>query len=315
MRPVSPYQVSRMLSKGKRPFDPKELAPPKRLRANVQDIYANNQLSALRTQELINDIAQSGVSSFEPLAKPPGRNTARDLKRTLLKRNQWPDLYWARVRVKDLGSGKEEQQSCAFLLPHEYIATVNRLGTADVVMDTAGLDPRTRDHLERAQLSAGCPLMPLGIWGDGVPVNYDRTESVEVVSMNFPGQVGKWKPLRLPVTAVSRKQFTENTWHDIMEVVAWSLRLCAVGRWAHGRHDDEGWWPSDASRARKSSKEQALGIRAALVELRGDWKFFGETFNFPKWNTASGICWRCTCTPAEVLCKLVHISCIQLALT
>jgi hypothetical protein len=45
---------------------------------------------------------------------------------------------------------------------------------------------------------------------------------------------------------------------------------------------------------------QDLGVRAALCEVRGDWKFFKDTFRFPGWNTKAGICWRCTCTPAEL---------------
>ena len=133
-----------------------------------------------------------------------------------------------------------------------------------------------------------------------MPVNWDRTESVETFSLNLPGQSGKYKSLRLPITALSRKQVTENTWGDVMEVIAWSLRHCANGTRPTARHDLQPWWLEDATRAKQAHRMPELPFRAALVEVRGDWKMFGEIFHFPKWNTSAGICWRCTCKTQEV---------------
>ena len=31
------------------------------------------------------------------------------------------------------------------------------------------------------------PILALGLWMDGVPCNWDRTDSLEVFSLNFPG--------------------------------------------------------------------------------------------------------------------------------
>ena len=73
-------------------------------------------------------------------------------------------------------------------------------------------------------------MVPLGLWGDGVPGNWDRTESVEVVSLNLPGQSGKYKNLRLPFTALSHKLVTYGTFDDIMAVVAWSLQYAVLGK-------------------------------------------------------------------------------------
>ena len=53
-----------MLPKTKRPYDPEALPPDKRLRANVQDLFANNLLSGKRLQELINDAPGAGASSM-----------------------------------------------------------------------------------------------------------------------------------------------------------------------------------------------------------------------------------------------------------
>ena len=69
------------------------------------------------------------------------------------------------------------------------------------------LDPvAERSISEIVSYRAGdVPMTPIGLWGDGVPCNWDRTESVEVISMNLPGQDGQWGPLRIPLVAISNK--------------------------------------------------------------------------------------------------------------
>ena len=135
-------------------------------------------------------------------------------------------------------------------------------------------------------------------------MNWDRTESVETFSINFPGIQKEYNALRLPITAISRKQIGTNTWHDILEIIKWSLVQCFLGSFPHVRHDDTAWRKTDKRRAKVAG--MSLAIEAVLVEVRGDWKFFGETFGFPKHNTLAGCCWKCECTPDEVPSQ-VHV--------
>ena len=289
-----------MYSKHKRPYESESLAPNKRLRSNLQDIFSSNQLSGKRTQELINDIADAGNEELEALRGRVGGHSSRKLKSAFLKRNQWPSLYWARIRVLNVRTAVEEYQQCAFILPHEYLGVLAKLGTMDMLLDKSGLDPVSRAHLDQCERRAGEALIPVGLWGDGVPVNWDRTESVETVSLNLPGQAGAHKDLRLPVTGVPHKQFGEHTWDDIMEVVAWSLNHAAANTRPNCRHDNTAWLATDTKRRKLAETSLVLGARAALVEVRGDWKMFGEVFRFPKHNTKAGCCWLCTCTPEQV---------------
>ena len=185
----------------------------------------------------------------------------------------------------------------AFLLPHELLAALARNGDAEVLHDTSHLDASSRTHLlgcvERV---GGGPVVPLGLWGDGAPCNWDRTESLELLSLNLPGQGGRWRTLRLPLTGLSRRNVAPHTFDDLIRVLVWSLEALAAGCWPRTRHDGGAWLqPADGRRARRAG--QPLGTRAALVEVRGDWKFLKETFKLPGWNTLSGICWRCSCTP------------------
>jgi hypothetical protein len=300
MQPSWPKHLPAMLSKTKRPYDPAALPAEKRLRANVQDLFANNLLSGTRIQELINDAAGAGASSMDSLTRKEGKNATRHLRSKFLKRNQWPNLYWARIRVKDKATQAEVTQSCAFLLPHELLDVLHRLGDRSMLHATDGLEPKSLEHLLKMQGPLGQPLVALGLWGDGVPCNWDRTESVEVFSLNLPGQGDKYSNLRLPLTGLSRKQISEHTFDDIMEVLVWSLRHCYAGTFPRCRHDGAAFSKSDQKRKKLYEKsDYQLGIRGTLVEVRGDWKMYQEIFKFPAWNMKVGCCWRCKATPDE----------------
>ena len=303
-----------MLNRKKRPYNPDQLQPVDRLRANYRDLYGDNALSARRMQSLLDDTYDAGldVGLSRPAHKRSKNNMARTTRRKFLKRCQWPKLYWARIRVKNVRTDREEWQTAAFMLPHEYLHVLHHLGNDSVVYDISGLDPRSKSHLDYCQAQAGDRLVALGLWGDGAPCNWDRSESVETFTLNLPGQGGEYKTLRLPLTAISRKQVSEHTWDDIMTVLTWSLTHAASGTWPRNRHDGTQWWKTDAWRKRKSTKVQ-LGVKGALVEVRGDWKFYAECFHFPKWNTKAGCCWTCGCTPDQVgLLQEAHVSYIYI---
>lgn len=190
----------------------------------------------------------------------------------------------------------ETRAAMAFTLPHEVIDVLCKLGNADVILCNAGLDPCSQAHLQDCQRKAQCDLVALGLWCDGVPCNYDRTDTMAVVSINLPGQTGQYKPLRIPLVAFSRKDLSPNTFDDIMAVIAWSLRCLAAGVKPSARHDGSAWRQSGRKRKMAHGK---LPLRAALVEVRGDWVMFAEVFKFPHFDLKTGCCWLCHTTPAQ----------------
>ena len=58
------------------------------------------------------------------------------------------------------------------------------------------------------------------------------------------------------------------------------------------------WSSSDGYRRQRSGKPLPAG--GCLCEVRGDWAFFKQTFDFPAWNTKSGVCWQCCCRPEDI---------------
>ena len=184
------------------------------------------------------------------------------------------------------------------------------------IMERDGCDPNTLAHVRRAEAAAGVDLLPLGLWGDGVPCQWGRAESIEAISLNLPGQRDEYKQLRLPVVSLPKKHTSAHTWHDIFEVLSWSFRALASGISPTTRHDGSPWIASDRWRERRNpDRASAPPIlqRAALCEVRADWVFHTAVFHLPAHNRTMGNCWRCDHTPAEVIiCMPCIILCNQL---
>ena len=61
-----------MISKKKRPYDPEELAPERRLRANLGDLLARNELPGTRIAELASDVNRVQPTALRNLAGRAG---------------------------------------------------------------------------------------------------------------------------------------------------------------------------------------------------------------------------------------------------
>ena len=271
--------VVAMLSKRARPWDAEALPPHQKMRRHLQDLAGGNVITAQRAQEMLNTYADANVPGCHKLKRPLGSNVSRSLRRGLLKNKLWPTDYKAFIRVHNTRTDEEDAQLCSFLLPHELIFALQKHGDLGRLLDKSGLDSTSLKLLQERETWAGGSLLGLGLWTDGVPCNWDRSESVEVVSLSLPGQVGKYKNLRIPLVAIPRKQVGPNTFDDIFEVLAWSFHCCSVGVHPQCRHDDLPWNLSDASR--KKVAGHPLHVRGCLLQFRGDWKCYAEVFKFP----------------------------------
>ena len=192
-----------------------------------------------------------------------------------------------------------ETQWLAFALPHEYIAALFRSGDPAALMCLQGLDTLTKNHVESCETQAGGKLLPVGLWADGVPCNWDRSETIETVSFNLPGLINESQAMRVPITGLSKRQVTADTWDDIFEIIAWSFGQMAVGLYPEKRHDGTAFTHTmDHKRKRLGGK--SLGYKACLCEVRGDWDLFANVFHMPRWGMNSGCCWKCDIKPDQV---------------
>jgi hypothetical protein len=172
------------------------------------------------------------------------------------------------------------------------------LGVAEVLLDERNMDTTSKKHMDWMRQQLGLEeLWGFGIHGDGIPCNYDRSESVVAVTLNLPGLPGKNGRLRIPLFCLPDWAASENTYDDVMGVIAWSMRHVLAGVRPVCRHDATAWGPTDKKRAGKTGH---LPFKACLCQVRGDWDWMGKCFHLPFHNVVQGCCWLCRVKRSEV---------------
>jgi len=285
-----------MLTKNKRPYDPESLAPERRLRANLENLLSRNELPGTRIGELANDFNRVTPEALRDLTGPVGGHAALRLRRRFLKKSTWMPDYVPTIRTWNPQAGKIVEEKVPMQLIHEVVTVLLKHGFRDKLLAKDGMDPLSLEHLLQCEQEAGCELLGMGLWGDGAPTQWDRSESIDVLSISFPGLGGLFKGLRVPLVVMPHSKVCSETWDDVFAIIKWSLTVLATGRWPTCRHDGSEWNATD--KCRKTARPFPRG---ALVEVRQDWKFANEVFGFPAHNTAEGCCWACKCTPEKVL--------------
>jgi hypothetical protein len=238
-----------------------------------------------------------------------GRNQARAIRSHKLKNTKWPEYYWFDCRVKDRRTEKEYTTNIPILLPLDVLEMIWDLGAKAVLLSGDNLDTAGKKHMawmkEHLQVEE---LMAWGMHGDGIPCNYDRTESVVMISLNLPGLAGRNGRMRIPLVILPDHAMNGHTFDDIMTVIAWSMRHLVAGSRPCCRHDGSAWAKSDAKRRKKDN--DPLPFRACMVQARADWDWMGKCFHLPFHNVKEGCCWLCRCRRDQVsflLTALPHL--------
>lgn len=179
-------------------------SPAKRLRKNISDLYLAGGVSAQRAASLFEDSVAAGASNTEDLAVPVSKNSQRDLRRKLLKNSKWPPLYEIEMPVLHQKTHAATLEKMVALLPHEILFAIHQWnqGVASLFQISGMSELQQRSFLTKtAELRIeASTTMPLGLWADGCPVKWDRSESIAVISLNFPGQtLDKYKRLGIPL--------------------------------------------------------------------------------------------------------------------
>ena len=289
-----------MLSKHSLGYDAKNLPAAKRLRANLADLATSNLISGQRAQDLFNDADAAGAANVRDMKGSSGQHARRNVLRKLLKGSKWPKSYTAKIRVRDPKTEAVDEVPMDMLLVHEVVDQLFKYNDRSKLLETAGMEPRTKAHLDTVARELGEEdLLGLGLWLDGCPCNWDRTKSLEVITMSLPGLTGKYKNLRIPLVCIPHEFVAcEDTFDDLLSIVAWSFQHLAKKRYPSKRHDGTDWSDSETARAAAAGRE--IPVAACLVEVRGDWKMMKEVFRLPGWNEKTGCCWLCRAVPADI---------------
>ena len=286
-----------------KPAEDKGLA----FRRVIANFFLSNQLSSLQTHDIANSATDAGATGAEDLSScgNHGRcpqNMHRDLLKKLLKNVKWPKEYWALIPIKNPEDGSTHMVNFPFLLPHEvikhlvdhhgdlkeFVADLNTILGA-VVADSCqalGLNPSE--------------VLGIGLHGDGAPCATKMRESLEQFSWSFCEAPTS---SRFVFTAIPKSFVAHGTMDAILSIFTWSLKQLAAGVMPTCRHDGSLWESTDKFRIpgmqnRVQQSGKSIGARALLVQVRGDWMFFKETFSLPSWSSEL-ICWLCRATKSH----------------
>ena len=278
---------------------------------DVEGLVAENLISAGRCQRILRKSVKAGIKkqlgrfakkvAGKNETKNSKKNAARTFRRAKLHSTKWPEQYEFDARVWDRRTNKEVVTKISILLIHELLEVICKLGLMEVICSTENLDKQGKSHLEwmKQQLQVS-ELFGFGIHGDGIPCNWDKSVSVIMISLSLPGVGGKYKGLRIPLVILPDYAISENTYDDIMEVFAWSMRHALAGSKPVCRHDTAPFSKKDQKRAKTSGAD--LGFHACLVEARSDWDWLNKCYHFPAHGTVNlGMCWKCNCKRHQVL--------------
>ena len=88
-----------MFQRGQRPASSSSTAPEEAFTLDVEDLYAENSISAAVAISLLAKGTKAGVAAnpglaFRSTKKNFLKNAARTMRNRKLKGSQWPDLYW-----------------------------------------------------------------------------------------------------------------------------------------------------------------------------------------------------------------------------
>ena len=268
------------------------------------DLYGTGAVPADAVQGLLDDAGayadEGGRDDFQDLRasvyEGGQRNAARDLRRKLMRRSQWPPLYEATIRTWVSKDKELRDRKVAFLLPHEVVYVLSEIGSPETMLSNAGLDQWNLKRHEEISAKLQKPFMSLSLWGDGVPYSWDRKRSVDTWTLSFPGLADKkQRDIRIVLVALPHEAVVRETQDDVLALFCWSLKCLAFGFCPSTRHDGSAWEIGDSWRKARAGKEVMNG---AVIEVKGDWKQMAFCFSTPAWMSAPDkpICWRCQAT-------------------
>ena len=230
-------------------------------------------------------------------AKDAKNIRARLVYNFLLQGSGWPTPFICKLTTVNR-QGDEVQTPVAFLLPHELLDVLAAHGDIKALCDCGFLDVDSQQRLGAIKKKLNSKnVVPIAIWGDGVPVSWDRKESVEIYSWGLCGQEkAEHQRLRFPICCVPHHLCNRQTHLDIMYVIKWSLKCMAAARWP-----DSGPWEVELEgKHRKKMAGRDLPVHGVCLHLKSDWKFQNEVLGLPRWLQKDGCCLRCNILPDDI---------------
>ena len=201
------------------------------------------------------------------------------------------------------GHGAESIKKCAsqicIYLPSEVLEPIWKFSVKEVLFSVGNFDQLTKHHHDKMKrLLNASELLGFGLHGDGVPCNCDRTESVNLTSINLSGLTRRNGRLRIPLIILPDHMFSDDTFGAFYEMWAWDMRSLLCGVRHECRHDKS---PGEAVTDQKRYKLHGTrDFRSCLVQVRSDWDWLTKCYHFPGHRSDIGLCWYCSVKRSQV---------------
>ena len=228
---------------------------------NLSDLFMTNQLSANRAQALARDAANLKHRHVRTsFFKGTKKNAHRDLRRSLAKKSAWPRAYTTLIRTWDPKQEKQVLSKVSLLLPHEILHELaTRNDFAELVKHDCIANDSLQHLLSMREQFAKADALGVAFWLDGCPCNWDRTESLEVLTMSIPGLHSANKNVRIPLAALPKKHVLDHdSWDDIMQVMSWSLSYLCMAEFPVAQHDGKAFTKQPGSKYRLAKAGKPL---------------------------------------------------------
>lgn len=272
------------------------------LRQELEDTFLRNEISAQRFHSILQKSKAAGIHGISKYTrKTVNKHLKRNMMRAVLKtRKAWCDIFWHPISIYDPATGKTEKVNHPFVLPHDWLIALSK-GGQSTALQAAKPHLDEQHHLFAKQhIAAVCQelqtnpddYVALGLHGDGVPFG-TRNDSLEILSLNLPCYApgGIQSRLRIPFTAVQKRNCSQSTISEILDVLSWSLKWLSIGVYPM-------MGPMSNSLPRKCQAMAGKPMpKALLTEIRADWAWLKSAYGFPQHNELAGICWLCRATP------------------
>jgi hypothetical protein len=267
----------------------------------LREKWAKGDISSVEVQEFAAASGEDGDDRLSKLRKlgASGRqsgNANRDLARALGKPKGSPEFFFAHIPVAG-HDGQPKIVSHPFVLPHELFSQLFQERHDTFLQCVAG-DSEERGQVWGALASSPVvqrhPCLAVGDLSHTVPIGlhgdagaFSNQDSLFVLTWNSLVGQGTTRELRFMATCIRKSDLLPDgsTLEAVFHVLAWSLNSLLEGLTPHS--DPDGL-PLDGG-----GSPLAGPWKGACIQVRGDWQFYCQAFNFPAWNTNERMCWLC----------------------
>ena len=277
---------------------------------SLRSDWAHGKITSSQLQHYAAGAQAQGADGMNNLATAgsSGRNLHRSLMQEFSNAPGAPDVVWGEIPTLT-----SPRTSHPFLLPHEFLQSMflnnkrawDRLGaTSDGALEFwkhIRLSSFVRLH-PKLQQRSWSQTIPIGMHGDGGA--FSKNDALYIFSWNSLLAVGSTETKRIMFTVVRKSELVNGvggTFDAIWKIFAWSLNAML-----------DGMTPSVDWLDRPipgGNEVLAGGWKATLCQCRGDWEFYWQVFNFPRWNSADSICWLCKASASDKHKELLWTDC------